>query len=154
MATEKPASRAKESIRTWLRLLSCETHVEQRLRAYFRDNFSVTLPQFDVLSELERARESLTMSQLSDELMVSNGNITGVIDRLEKVGYVRRVRSLTDRRIQHIELTDTGLKEFKAMARKHEKQVRLLFADLSLGEMSQLQKLLIKARQSVIDSDS
>jgi len=74
------SQRSKESIRTWLRLLSCETVIEQRIRSKFRENFSVTLPQFDVLSELEHANETLTMSQLSKELMVSNGNITGVVD--------------------------------------------------------------------------
>ncbi len=147
--SEKKSGRAKESIRTWLRLLSCETHIEQQLRSYFRDNFPVTLPQFDVLSELERARDPLTMSQLSAELMVSNGNITGVIDRLEKIGLVKRVRSKTDRRIQNIELTKLGEEQFHEMAVKHEQRVAGLFSDLTLAEMSQLQSLLIKARESV-----
>ncbi|MEE3236748.1 MAG: MarR family transcriptional regulator, partial [Pseudomonadota bacterium] len=62
--------RSKEAIRTWLRLLSCETVIEQRLRRRFREEFSVTLPQFDVLSELEHAGHKMTMSELSRELMV------------------------------------------------------------------------------------
>ena len=107
------SQRSKESIRTWLRLLSCETLIEQDIRSKFRENFKVTLPQFDVLSELERAPGKLTMSQLSKELMVSNGNITGVVDRLEKNGLVKRMRPPHDRRIQFIELTDTGASEFK-----------------------------------------
>lgn len=142
-------SRSKESIRTWLRLLSCETVIEQRLRSLFRSNFSVTLPQFDVLSELERAGRQLTMSELSRQLMVSNGNVTGVIDRLEKNGFVTRKRAEHDRRIQYIELTPHGRERFDVMARHHESWLTELFDELSLGDMSELQKLLLKTRNSV-----
>jgi DNA-binding MarR family transcriptional regulator len=141
--------RSKESIRTWLRLLSCETLIEQYIRSKFRENFKVTLPQFDVLSELEHASEKLTMSQLSRELMVSNGNITGVVDRLEKSGLVRRTRPEHDRRIQFIELTDAGAREFKHMARHHERWLEELFAEISIDDMHRLQKVLLNMRESV-----
>lgn len=147
----KPGHHRREAIRTWLRLLSCETLVEQRLRSLFRSNFSVTLPQFDVLSELERAGEPLTMSQLSRELMVSNGNVTGVIDRLEKGGLVVRNRAEHDRRVQYIDLTPQGRKEFDQMARHHACWLEDLFAGLSLHDMSELQTLLLKTRHSVTD---
>ena len=143
------AEHSKESLRTWLRLLSCETVIEQQLRTLLRQNFSVTLPQFDVLSELERAGEPLTMSQLSKELMVSNGNVTGVIDRLEKVDFVKRVRAERDRRIQYIELTTAGRKEFGQMAIEHERWLADLMSDLSMTDMGRLQHLLLKTRQSV-----
>jgi DNA-binding MarR family transcriptional regulator len=141
--------RSKESIRTWLRLLSCETMIEQYIRSKFRDNFKVTLPQFDVLSELEHASDKLTMSQLSKELMVSNGNITGVIDRLEKNGLVKRTRPDHDRRIQFIELTATGAGEFKRMARCHERWLDELFADVTVNNMNSLQRLLLQLRETV-----
>ena len=146
---EQATEHSKESLRTWLRLLSCETVIEQQLRTLLRQNFSVTLPQFDVLSELERAGDPLTMSQLSKELMVSNGNVTGVIDRLEKTGFVKRVRAEHDRRIQFIELTAKGRKEFNRMAGRHERWVAELLSELSMTDMNQLQDLLLKARQSV-----
>ena len=146
---EQAVEHSKESLRTWLRLLSCETVIEQQLRTLLRQNFSVTLPQFDVLSELERAGDPLTMSKLSKELMVSNGNVTGVIDRLEKTGFVKRVRSEHDRRIQYIELTAKGRKEFNRMASRHERWVAELLSELSMTDMNQLQDLLLKARQSV-----
>jgi DNA-binding MarR family transcriptional regulator len=145
----RASSRSKESIRTWLRLLSCETVIEQRLRSLFRTNFSVTLPQFDVLSELERSGRKMTMSELSRELMVSNGNVTGVIDRLEKNGFVTRERAEHDRRIQYIELTPRGRTEFDDMARHHENWLAELFAELSLADMAELQQLLLKTRNSV-----
>jgi len=146
---ESAADHSKESLRTWLRLLSCETVIEQHLRSLLRQNFSVTLPQFDVLSELERAGDPLTMSQLSKELMVSNGNVTGVIDRLEKTGFAKRVRAEHDRRIQYIELTAKGRKEFNKMASQHEKWLADLLSGLSLTEMGKLQELLLRMRQSV-----
>ncbi len=146
------ASRGKESLRLWLRLLSCESVIEQQVRSRFREHFKVTLPQFDVLSELERAHAPLTMSQLSKELMVSNGNVTGVIDRLSKSNLVRRVRSQDDRRIQYIELTDTGVKEFRRMAKHHEDWVEELLADVSLDDMRALQALLLKTRHAVASS--
>ena len=148
--TSAPASRSKESIRTWLRLLSCETVIEQRLRSQFRNHFSVTLPQFDVLSELERADDPLTMSQLSKELMVSNGNVTGVVDRLEKIGLVKRVRAKHDRRIQYIQLTAKGRKEFDNMAGRHERWLAKLLSNLTLADMSKLQELLLKTRVSAL----
>ena len=142
------SKRSKESLRTWLRLLSCESVVEQTVRSRFRDAFNVTLPQFDVLSELDRAAERLTMSQLSKELMVSNGNITGVVDRLEKGGLVKRIRPAHDRRIQYIELTDRGRSLFQQMAERHEQWVEALFSGVSVADMEQLQALLLKARAS------
>ena len=143
-----PATPSKEALRTWLRLLSCETVIEQQLRSRFRTQFSVTLPQFDVLSELERAGQPMTMSELSTELMVSNGNVTGVIDRLEKSGFVTRTRAEHDRRIQYIELTDKGRREFDEMASNHERWLDELFRDLTLADMATLQKLLLKTRTS------
>ncbi|MEO0997292.1 MAG: MarR family transcriptional regulator [Pseudomonadota bacterium] len=143
------AARKKDSLRTWLRLLACENRIEQHLRSQFRRHFSVTLPQFDVLSELDHAGRPLTMSELSKELMVSNGNITGVIDRLVKLRLVARQRPAHDRRVQQIDLTDQGRSEFRRIARKHESWIGRLFADLSQDEMRELQSLLLRARSSV-----
>ena len=150
----KSRQRSKESLRLWLRLMACESIIEQRVRSRFRKHFEVTLPQFDVLSELERAKSPLTMSRLSKELMVSNGNVTGVIDRLSKNKLVRRVRSKEDRRIQYIELTDEGLKEFRRMAKLHEDWIEELLADVSLDDMRELQELLLKTRHAVAAADN
>lgn len=145
---QEPDLRSKEAIRTWLRLLSCEMVIEQQLRSLFRTHFSVTLPQFDVLSELERAGKRLTMSELSKKLMVSNGNVTGVVDRLEKSGFVSRNRAEHDRRVQYIELTPKGRQEFTTMAGHHERWLDDMFADLTLADMTSLQTLLLKTRDA------
>jgi len=147
--TQESDMRSKEAIRTWLRLLSCEMVIEQQLRSLFRNHFSVTLPQFDALSELERAGKQLTMSELSKELMVSNGNVTGIVDRLEKSGLVTRNRAEHDRRLQYIELTPKGRQEFTTMASHHECWLDDMFADLTTADMADLQKLLLKTRHAV-----
>lgn len=152
--TQKKVSekREKESLRTWLRLLSCEALIEQNLRSAFRKQFQVTLPQFDVLAELEHASRPLTMSELSLELMVSNGNITGVIDRLVTLGLVYRERAKHDRRIQYIQLTSVGSRDFKRMAEQHATWVGELFKGMSLDEMNRAQTLLVKLRRSVTEN--
>jgi len=145
-------ARGKQSLRLWLRLLACENLVEQTVRARLRNDFDITLPQFDVLSELEHAGEPLTMSQLSQKLMVSNGNVTGVVDRLERDGYVRRAASSSDRRVQFIELTDRGVAAFRDMALRHEQWIEGLFGDLSNDEIRTLIASLGKAKESVAAS--
>ena len=92
----KVEPRSKRSLRIWLRLLGCATLIEQQVRTRLRDDFAITLPQFDVLAELDAAGEPQTMSALSRRLMVSNGNVTGVIDRLERADLVRRTPSAED----------------------------------------------------------
>lgn len=144
-----PKTRPKQSLRLWLRLLACEGLVEQIVRTRLRTTFDVTLPQFDVLSELEHAGEALTMSQLSNNLMVSNGNVTGVVDRLERDGYVRRAASPTDRRVQYIELTDHGVNAFREMASVHERWITDLFSDLTANEIKTLIAGLNKAKSSI-----
>ena len=73
---------SKARLRLWLRLLQSTRKIEAELRDRLRVNFSVTLPRFDVLAALYRKPEGMLMSELSRFLMVSNGNVTGIIDRL------------------------------------------------------------------------
>lgn len=149
---QRSASRGKAALRLWLRLLSCEDLAEQQIRSRLREECGVTLPQFDVMSVLEHAGRSLTMSELSKALMVSNGNVTGVVDRLVRDGFVRRTPSTNDRRVQFIDLTETGLERFTAMAARHERWVTELFDALNARELDELSRLLRKTRDSVSES--
>ena len=142
-------SRSKQTLRLWLRLFSCEAMVEHKVRALLRDTYDMTLPQFDVLAELEHADKPLTMSQLSSYLVVSNGNITGVVDRLERDEYVHRVPSKEDRRVQYIELSKKGKREFAKIAEQHEQWIAELFKELSDGEVDQFINLLKKTKESI-----
>ncbi|MDX1593873.1 MAG: MarR family transcriptional regulator [Gammaproteobacteria bacterium] len=144
-AAGKPSVTGKRSLRLWLRLLGCSTLIEQHVRTRLRDTFRVTLPQFDVLAELDAAGAPQTMSALSRRLMVSNGNVTGVIDRLERVGLVQRTPSTEDRRVHYIALTPHGRRRFAAMAAAHEGWVDALLGELD--DADRLVRLLERTKQ-------
>ena len=80
-----------DSLRLWLRLLSCSTLIENHIRQRLQAEFATTLPRFDLMAQLERCPEGLKMGELSQRLMVTGGNVTGITDLLEKDGLVARV---------------------------------------------------------------
>jgi DNA-binding MarR family transcriptional regulator len=143
------ASRKKEVVRLWLRLSSCERSIEQRLRSHLSESFDVTLPQFEVLWELDSCDSPVVMSRLSEQLKVTGSNLTGVVDRLERKGLVERFRSSTDRRVQRIEMTPAGRTAFAEIAADNALWVARAFTELTDKEVIQLQKLLLKASLSV-----
>jgi len=143
------APHSKVSLRLWLRLLSCSMIVERRVRTRLEVEFETTLPRFDVLSALEREPDGLTMSQLSAALLVSNGNITGIVNRLIEEMLVVRTAESQDRRIATVRLTRKGREAFQRMARKHEEWVDRMFAGLTDAQMEQLMKLLAAMRHSI-----
>jgi DNA-binding MarR family transcriptional regulator len=132
------ADRGKASLRVWLRMMACGNRIEQELRTRLRKEFGLTLPQFDALAELEHAARPLTMSELSGELMLSNGNVTGVIERLIRDGWVQRAPSTADRRVHYVELTAAGLARFAHIAARHEAWVGELLAALTPKELDTL----------------
>lgn len=151
-----PGRGEQASLRTWLRLLACSNLVEREVRGRLRDRFDTTLPRFDVLAQLDAAsRETsphLTMSELSRRLMVTNGNLTALIERLVQEGLVNRDPSPDDRRTQIVRLTTSGKKAFDAMTPEHQRWIDDLFNGLSTVERRQLFELLGKLRGSVQDS--
>ena len=145
---------SKRSLRIWLRLLSSTTLIEQAVRARLRDEFKVTLPQFDVLAELDAAGEPQTMSALSRRLMVSNGNVTGVIDRLARADLVTRTPSPDDRRVQFIALTAVGRRRFATMAAAHEGWVHELIGGLGDADGERLADLLEHAKKLIREHEA
>jgi DNA-binding MarR family transcriptional regulator len=130
------------SLRLWLRLLSCTNQIESRVRQNLQSSFDTTLPRFDLMAQLERASHGLKMSELSQRMMVTGGNVTGITDGLEKEGLVVREVDAIDRRVYRVKLTAEGEREFRRMAAEHEKWVIDLFAALSPKEKRQLMDLL------------
>jgi len=130
------------SLRLWLRLLSCTTLVEETIRQKLREQFDITLSRFDLMAQLERHREGLTMGELSRRMMVSGGNITVIVDQLEKEQLVQRQVAATDRRSYRVMLTASGRKSFARMATAHERWVVDLFSGLDVQEQEQLNHLL------------
>ena len=139
------------ALRIWLRLLTCTQLIERQVRSRLREQFASTLPRFDLMSQLERHREGLKMNELSRMLMVTGGNITAIVDQLEKEGQVERLDDSADRRAFRIRLTRSGEKSFTEMARAHEQWVVELLAGLTRKEHDELLKLLAKLKQHAME---
>jgi DNA-binding MarR family transcriptional regulator len=138
------------ALRIWLRLLTCTQLIEQRVRAGLRERFATTLPRFDLLAQLERHPEGLKMNELSRLLMVTGGNVTAIVDQLEKEALLERLDEPADRRAFRIRLTRAGERQFAEMARAHEEWVVELLAGLSRREHDELLKLLAKLKSHAV----
>lgn len=132
----RPAS--KQRLRLWLRLLRAARAIEAELRERLRKQFAITLPQFDVMAALARTEDGMTMTELSRHLMVSNGNVTGIIDRLVAEKLVLRQAPATDRRSFIVRLTPKGAAHFAAIAKAHEGWVDELLADIDAAEAERI----------------
>ncbi|GAB4353801.1 MAG: MarR family transcriptional regulator [Oricola sp.] len=143
----KPDSLSKRRLKMWIRLLGVTRAGESHLREFLRVKHGTTLPRFDVMAALFRSKEPVTMSALSRMLLVSNGNATAVVDRLEADGLVRRTPSPTDRRTVHVELTETGRKRFEHLAAEHEREVNMLYSNLSEDDINTLTGILKRMRK-------
>jgi DNA-binding MarR family transcriptional regulator len=131
-----------EALRLWLRLLTCTQMIEKRVRSNLREEFQTTLPRFDLMAQLERAPDGLLMRELSQRMMVTGGNVTGITDQLVTEGIVERLQVAGDRRAYRVCLTVRGRREFRTMARQHERWIVEAFAGLNPKEIANLHRLL------------
>lgn len=136
-------------VRVWLRLLSCTTVIEKRLRRRFVSQFDTTLPRFDVMATLERYPEGVTMGELSRALLVSNGNVTALVKQLESDGHVSSCPAPDDRRSLIVALTDQGRRNFSDLAAAHRKWIQGMFAEVSDEDQIELYRLLAKLKHSI-----
>ena len=137
-----------DELRLWLRLLTCTTLIEGEVRGRLRERFDVTLPRFDLMAQLDKVPDGMTLSDVSKRMMVSNGNVTGLVERLVESGHVDRRTSDTDRRVQVIRLTKLGRAEFRKMAEEHEGWIAEIFGDLAPKDVRELMRLLAKTKAS------
>jgi DNA-binding MarR family transcriptional regulator len=138
----------KTELRLWLRLLTCTTLIENEVRKRLREGFGITLPRFDLLAQLDRAPNGMTLGELSQRMMVSNGNITGLVERLAEQGLIRRRPLPSDRRVQIVSLTAEGRRFFRAMARANADWIGEIFAGLTQRDVEALMPLLAKTKDS------
>jgi DNA-binding MarR family transcriptional regulator len=122
--------RSKPELRLWLRMLSTTKLISQEIRRRLRAEFGATLPQFDLMAQLYREKDGLRLGELSKRTMVTNGNVTGLVERLETDGYVQRVTPDGDRRVTVATLTEAGMTLFAAMATAHEGWLQDMMADV------------------------
>jgi DNA-binding MarR family transcriptional regulator len=138
----EPDALSKRRLKMWIRLLGATRAAENHLREYLRTEHGTTLPRFDVLAALWRRREGVTMTELSRMLLVSNGNATTVVDRLEADGLVKRMQRAEDRRTVQVALTEEGARAFEALAAGHEAEIGRLFAGLTEAELDTMTDIL------------
>ncbi len=143
-----------QALRLWLRLLTCSQLIEREVRARLHQRFGTTLPRFDLMSQLWRYPGGLKMNELSRHLMVTGGNVTGIVDPLEKDGLVERMSEPADRRAYRVRLTRAGRKAFAEMARAHEGWIVELLGGLTRKEQADTYRLLARMKQVTMEAGS
>lgn len=137
------------ALKLWLRLLTCTNLIEGSVRRKLRSEFESTLPRFDLLAQLERHPQGLKMSELSQRLMVTGGNVTGLVAQLVDEGLVDRSAVPHDRRAHVVRLTARGRETFGAMAIAHERWIVDMIEDLGTADRDRLHGLLGRLKAAV-----
>lgn len=138
----------KSSVRVWLRLLSCTMAIEKELQRRFAA-YDMSLPRFDVLAALERHPEGLPMGALSRALLVSNGNVTQLVQKLARGGWVEIRTAPSDRRSSIVRLSERGRADFDRLARAHQKWIEELVGGLGFQERERLYAALGTLKLSI-----
>ncbi len=137
-------------LRLWLRLLASANLIEVEVRQRLREQFATTLPRFDLLAQLERVENGLLLGELSRRMMVSNGNVTALVERLVRSGLIERNVLEADRRAVRVRLTEKGRRVFDEMAAAHANWIGDLFAGLDESEQKALWQRLGNLKTSVL----
>lgn len=138
---------ARRRLRAWIRLLRATRATENHLREFLRTQHDTTLPRFDVAAALYRHNKPMKMSELGKLLLVSNGNVTAIVERMESDGLAQRWQSPDDRRSVLVALTESGRNKFEDMARAHEAEVNSLFSGLDDSDLDLVRDLLHKVER-------
>ena len=138
-----------ESLRLWLRLLTCTHLIETHVRKGLAAQFKTTLPRFDLMAQLERTPEGLQMGELSRRMLVTGGNVTGIVDQLERSGLIIRTEDPADRRAYLVKLTKEGRRLFAQMAAEHESWIVKLLSGIPKREQRTLQESLARLRSQL-----
>jgi DNA-binding MarR family transcriptional regulator len=144
---------SKARLRLWIRLLRATRMVEAQTRERLKTQFKVTLPRFDVMAALYRKPDGMLMSEISRFLLVSNGNVTGIVDRLASDGFVARSQRDGDRRTSFVRLTAKGRAAFADMSAAHESWIDTLLGGVTAREAEQL-SLKLKSFRSDWESEA
>lgn len=139
---------ARQRLRLWVSMLKSVRSIETELRGRLRSSFDTTLPRFDVLAALHAAPQGLTMTDLSQQLMVSNGNVTGIVDRLVADGMALRQNEETDRRAFRISLTEAGRAKMTGMLEQHHRWIDEFFAAIPEHDLARGIAIMMDLRHS------
>ena len=139
------------SIKLWLRLLTCSGLIEKYIREKLRDEFGTTLPRFDFMAQLQRNPQGLMMGELSELMMVSGGNISGIATQLVRERLISRTALPTDGRAVLVRLTPAGSKAFAKMAERHEEWIIQVVGKLQKKEIVQMTRKLGHLKESILE---
>jgi DNA-binding MarR family transcriptional regulator len=148
LSSSRHGADSKAKLRLWIRLLRASRLIEANVRERLKSQFHATLPRFDVMAALYRKPDGMLMSEISRFLMVSNGNVTGIVDRLVLDRLVVRSQRDGDRRTSFIRLTGKGRVMFAAMARAHQGWIDELLEDVTIKDASELSSKLKSFRSN------
>ena len=148
LSSSRQNSDSKAKLRLWIRLLRASRLIEANVRERLKSQFKATLPRFDVMAALYRKPDGMLMSEISRFLMVSNGNVTGIVDRLVLDRLVVRAQRNGDRRTSFISLTGKGRTMFEAMARAHQGWIDELLEDVTIKDAGELSMKLKSFRSN------
>ena len=142
------------AVRLWLRLLTCTNLIERHLRSRLRTQFDITLPRFDLMAQLAREPKGLTMGDLSQRMMVSGGNVSGIASQLEAEGLISREPVPGNRRAFCVTLTRAGKQRFSEMAEAHEAWVAECLGQLSGADYDHMMSVLKQIKTDVAGIES
>ncbi|MCR9133057.1 MAG: MarR family transcriptional regulator [bacterium] len=138
----KGTEKEVQVLNTFIKLMRSTESLNNRLLQHLNEN-NLTISQFGVLEALLHVGPQ-NQKELGERLLKSGGNITMVIDNLEKSGWVERTKNPKDRRAMIISLTKDGKRFIKDFFPKHLERIVAEFEVLNPEELEQLGKLAKK----------
>ncbi len=142
--------RQKESLKLWIELLRYSNKLEQLIDDKIRQNYGQNISRFDVLSQLDRENHhGLAVGELASRLIASKGNITGLLDRMQKDGLIEKEAKQDDRRSYIVRSSEKGQELFAEMAEKNARWVEEALTSIDIDHMKEFAKFLSEARTSL-----
>ncbi|KYG06359.1 MarR family transcriptional regulator [Sorangium sp. So ce296] len=121
----------------------------RRLTKGMASGFGLTGPQLTILKLLESFQD-LSLSTLSERIRAQNSTVTGIVDRMEREGLVRRERSKADRRVVHIRLSEKGARLAREIQVEPMEIFRSALLGLSSTDLRDLLRILTKLQRQVV----
>ncbi|MFA7228108.1 MAG: MarR family transcriptional regulator [Melioribacteraceae bacterium] len=146
-STKKYGKKLDLALSTWVKLARAFSSFEKRSNESIK-SFGLTQPQFAVIETIGHLGP-LKVGEICDKMLVTGGNMTLVLDNIEKLGLIERVPSREDRRAIHIQLTGEGKRMFDEVFIKHAEKISQYMSVLSAGEQKTLGDLLKKLGTSL-----
>ncbi|MGC5019228.1 MarR family winged helix-turn-helix transcriptional regulator [Micromonospora sp. DT47] len=146
MATT-PAAPDRALITTFGRLVEVFSSLEQRLGASLEERCGIPHSWFEVMLRIARSEDGqVSMGSLAEQIALTTGGVTRLIDRMIAAGYIERVPCPTDRRVNFASLTPAGRAKLQEAAEVHAGNLEQVFADFTGDDLRRLDELLDRLR--------